>query len=147
MQGPRRRRARSDAGRAAVGAEAHESDLTGVLLQAVYRWRARARLITAFVHPRRRAFVMVPSMAGSLHCAECDIHWPRVYALYKACPECGRVCVMMAMGQPIPETEARSRRLHAEFERFYQARESRRMLATQGEIERLPTAEPSVADL
>jgi hypothetical protein len=60
-----------------------------------------------------------------LRCSMCGIDWPHDLRHYSQCPACLEATDVIAFGafQPVEAHEARSIRLHHEFERFYAARE------------------------
>ncbi len=61
----------------------------------------------------------------ALRCRTCGIDWPADPAHYGRCPACltPTAAIAGATAQPLEAGEARSIRLHHEFERFYDARE------------------------
>lgn len=61
----------------------------------------------------------------ALRCSVCGIDWPDDPAHYRTCPGClGPTNTISGSGvQPLDPREARSIRLHHEFERFYEARQ------------------------
>lgn len=67
---------------------------------------------------------------GSLRCVDCGTAWPRTMKsrkpVFNPCPECEGKCDVMTNDTPIPLEEAWSRKKHADFERFYAAREADR---------------------
>lgn len=66
-------------------------------------------------------------MPDSLRCSLCGITWPYVPRDYGTCPECGEKTDRFTKSTPISEDEARSRKAHAEFERYYREREERQL--------------------
>jgi hypothetical protein len=61
----------------------------------------------------------------ALRCTMCGVDWPHDLRHYGRCPACLAATDVIACGafQPVDAHEARSIRLHHEFERFYAARE------------------------
>lgn len=56
----------------------------------------------------------------SLRCGKCGTHWPPNIVDYRPCPECGAM-TWADEEPPIELDEAHSRKLHARFERYWQA--------------------------
>lgn len=59
----------------------------------------------------------------SLRCSPCDINWPYDRPVYDHCPECGTMTLLSKDDASMTDAEGASRKKHAEFERFYRARE------------------------
>lgn len=65
-------------------------------------------------------------MSGPIRrCTTCGVDWPNANR-YGTCPECEGRTDPMSNGNPLDEETARSRALHAEFERYYAKREADR---------------------
>ena len=64
----------------------------------------------------------------ALRCRLCGINWPPDVRDYACCPACLEPTVALVGdgAKPLDWYEARSIRLHHEFERFYEARERER---------------------
>lgn len=65
-------------------------------------------------------------MSPALRCSTCSLAWPRRRE-FNTCPECGDATWVSTTSEPMPEPEARSRKAHADFERFYAEREAARV--------------------
>lgn len=52
-------------------------------------------------------------------CSMCAVNWPDA-SEFTYCPECGDDTSRIREIIPIPYEEAKSRRLHADFERYYE---------------------------
>lgn len=63
----------------------------------------------------------------ALRCSICGIDWPPDLAQYRLCPSCLEAthAVVGDGVEPLDSRDARSVRLHLEFERFYAARHQR----------------------
>ena len=57
---------------------------------------------------------------GASRCSICATNWPIDFV--KTCPECDEELSRMQNASPISLDEARSRRAHIEFEKFYASR-------------------------
>lgn len=79
-------------------------------------------------------------MSSSRRCPACKVDWPNDQE-YARCPECLRVTFVMPC-QSIALAVARSRKAHADFERFYQEREAERVPARVDELIAQATAVP-----
>ena len=83
-------------------------------------------LAIAVRNARRAAFPANATMVA-LRCPVCNVDWPQDPAHYGVCPLCltSTEAIAGEAADPIDPSEARSIRLHHEFERFYAARGSR----------------------
>lgn len=61
-------------------------------------------------------------MAVAFECPECLTNWPH-YRSFRTCPECRVPCRSAVAPKVLTAAQAKSRILHAEFLRYYRARE------------------------
>lgn len=87
-------------------------------------------------------------MSSAYHCSQCGTNWP-LDPVYARCPECACATGQISV-QPIPDTEADSRRKHAEFEAFWEkwdaarpVREANAIAALDAAIQATPTGTPT----
>ncbi len=80
------------------------------------------------VRTARRGSEQMKGRTTALRCSRCGIDWPHDVGDYGQCPVCLEPTdVIAGKGvDPLDGREARSIKLHHEFERFYAARESKR---------------------
>lgn len=57
-------------------------------------------------------------MSNAYRCSICAVDWPYDSLEYQTCPECGEQTSGIRDANPIDAGEARSRKRHAEFERW-----------------------------
>lgn len=60
------------------------------------------------------------------HCALCGVNWPK-RPQFRRCPECEARTSVRPDAEPLADDEADTRRKRAEFDRYYAAREERRL--------------------
>ena len=73
-----------------------------------------------------RGFSTGERIVASLHCNRCELDWPVDYDNFTACPECEGRTWWMCAGAPMSAEKAISMKRHADFNRFYKARELKR---------------------
>lgn len=81
-------------------------------------------------------------MAVGYECPECRTCWPH-YRSFATCPECRVVCRPAVTPRVLTAGQAKSRILHIEFLRYYEAREKFRLGPTPEEIGRREAREES----
>ena len=64
-------------------------------------------------------------MPPAYRCSICGTDWPLTGA-YNECPECQEPTGHIGDGKPLSAQEAKSKKLHAEFERFYEDWDAKR---------------------
>jgi hypothetical protein len=99
--------------------------MTWALLVVVSGIAVGFTAIAIAVRSSRPAGERVQALTTALRCAMYGIDWPHDLRHYGRCPACLEATDVIACGafQPVEAHEARSIRLHHEFERFYAARE------------------------
>jgi len=81
-----------------------------------------ALLVVAIRNALRAGGALRVKPAGALRCSLCGINWPYDVDHYGRCPVCLRPTDAGTGVEPLDPREARSIRLHHEFDRFYAAR-------------------------
>lgn len=61
---------------------------------------------------------------AAYRCSTCSHYWP-LEKEYKMCPECLEPCSTFRNATPMEDDEARSLKLHFDFDRYYEEREER----------------------
>ena len=74
-------------------------------------------------------------MAVGYECPECRTCWPH-YRSFQTCPECRVTCRSAVTPRVLTAEQAKSRILHVEFIRYYEAREKFRAGPTPEELGR-----------
>lgn len=62
----------------------------------------------------------------AFRCSRCSTNWPFI-SDYQPCPECGEKTDSIGNAESIDEAEAKSRKLHADFDRWYDEREGKQL--------------------
>jgi hypothetical protein len=78
---------------------------------------------------------------SAYRCNPCSTNWPAsvkvadVTETFNPCPECDGKTDFLSNATPIEDTEAISRKRHADFERWYADREAKRLAADLEHVE------------
>lgn len=98
----------------------------------------------ALIALRRQKPTMTQLLNGAYRCVVCHTNWPRLLTaraetVFAPCPECSGRCDAVGISA-ISVDEAWSRKRHADFERFYMARELKQK-QDAAELKKVTTAE------